>query len=266
VTLVILCVALGGVAAAATLTVQQRQEASALFAERVEVGEAFVIENGSFFPVAETLGGIGLPGAPIELAHDATVRTALSRDHWVYAVTVREAGAGLVTSGTYSLELFLDGRAMGVLHVTQAAADPAQVESVRAAFDVGTALAPASLYYVIVKPVGVAGPTISLTVRSNPNGNLTWVGVGSGTEGVVNPTLTLAAGSLLLLTGRNADDLTHDLGLKTAGNALVDPPGWTPDFDASGEEETLVWIGISGTYTYQCRYHPTMKGTLVVTA
>jgi hypothetical protein len=256
--------AVAGVAAASAITVTQRTDIVNVFAERFTLRDQFVVSDSTILPAAAAATALGTQGSPVEITGTlAAARTALARDHWVYAVTVEENAVASVTAGTYQVRLLLDGAPVGTVFLSQASGEDAAVEGARVAFDVGSALSTDALYHVEVKPFIPAGPTVSVTVTSNPNGNLTWLGSGD----VVNPGVALTVGSTLQLTASNGDGGTHDIGIKTSGGALVDPPGWSPDIGAIGEHQTIAWTpGAAGTWTYVCKYHATMQGTIVVSA
>lgn len=259
-------VAVAGLAAASALTVKQRQDTVTLHAERYTVGELFVVEGSALAPVPATLGALGVVGSPVEMtAANATARTPLVQDQWMYSVVVREANAGAVTGGQFSVELQLNGQSVGTVLASQNAADATAIEGIRASFGIGPTVDRSSLYYVVVKPYVPLGPTLSYTVRSNPNGNYTWVGVGGSIDGQVGPSIAAALGTTIQMTARNADGIAHNLGFRS-GSALVNPPGWSPTITADGEEATLAWTpSAAGTYTYACQFHASMTGTITVT-
>lgn len=256
-------VLIAGVAAAAgVITVGVREEASAIFAERVEIGDKFELVDQEVSVAAADATALGTLAAPVEVATTPPeARTALARDEWTYSVTVRESEAGAVAAGTYAVTAFADGRLLGVVHVKQEAADAGAVEGVRATFNVGPQLASSSLYYVVVEALVESIPTMSITLRSNPNDNWTWLGA----DDAVNPTITLAPGTILHLTGKNADGQTHNIGITTAAGDIVSPPGWSANFGAEGAAQTISWTSAAGAFRYQCQYHPTtMIGDIVV--
>ena len=260
--LVALVLIASAAAAAGVITVGVREEAAAIFAERVEIGDRFELVDQTISVASADATAIGTLAAPVEAS--ATLpqaRTGLTRDHWTYSVTVRERSANAIAAGTYSITAFADGTLLGVVHVKQEAADAGAVEGVRVTYNVGAQLASSSLYYVVVDTIVDSIPTTSVTLRSNPNDNLTWLGDGDA----VNPTISLAPGTILHLTGKNADGQTHNIGITTAAGALISPPGWSPNFGVDGETQTISWTGASGTYRYKCQYHPTtMAGDIVV--
>lgn len=260
-------VAVAGLAAASALTVNQRHDTASLFAERYHIGEQVLVEGSTVAPAAAAAGALGVQGAPVEMARSLPVaRTAVARDQWVYAVDVKEATPGAIAGGEFVVELHHDGVLVGRVHVAQATPEPDAVEGVRATFALGPELPASSLYYVQVRPFVPTGPVVEHTLRSHPSGDLTWQGVGGEHDGAVNPALTVQAGSTLRLTARNADGQVHNVGIKDAGGNLVDPPGWSPNLPAVGDERVIAWTPTAaGTYSYQCLYHAgTMRGTLTV--
>lgn len=259
-------VALAGFAAAASLTVKQRQDTASLYAERYTVGEMFTLEPSALAPVAASLPATGAQASPVEMASGfPSARTSLVQDHWMYSVVVKEPTSGAVGSGVFGIELQLDGASIGTVYATQGLAEAGAVEGVRASFDLGSTVGSSALYYIVVKPYVPTGPTIAATVRSNPNGNLTWLGVGGSIDSVVNPTISLALGSTFQLTAKNADGGTHNLGFKDAAGTLVNPPGWSANIDTTGAETTIAWTPPSaGSYTYRCQFHTGMVGTITV--
>lgn len=267
--LVLAVVALAGVVAASSLTVVQNRETQALYAERFEVAESFVVESSGVWPTKVDRVAVGGSGAPAELAAPfGEARTSLVRDQWVYSVTVKERSADAVANGVFTIDLVLDEVPKGRLFVAQATRDANAAEGVRASFALGPALATSALYHVIVKPYVPTGPMVEFTLKSTPSGDLTWTGSGGSIDGAVNPGLEVAPGSTLKVTAVNADGIAHNFGVKDSANALVDPPGWTADIEASGDTEVWTWTPTAaGAYTYLCKYHPTtMKGTVTVTA
>jgi hypothetical protein len=82
------------------------------------------------------------------------------------------------------------------------------------------------------------------------------------TNGVINPTLNLNAGTNKAIQLQNPTDAKHQL-------IIVDPNGnqlVTSGDIASGSSRLLSFTpGVSGTFQYHCLYHPTtMKGTIQV--
>lgn len=256
---------LAGFAAASALTVKQRQDTASLFAERYTIGDALAIDASLVAPVPFSQPAAGVPGSPVEMTSSLPdARTALTQDHWSYVVAVKEATAGALGTGQFVIELQIDGVTHASVHFAQQAAEPTSIEGVRAVFDIGNTLDASNLYYVVVKHYVPTGPTLDLLVRSNPNDNLTWLGVGGSIDGIVNPDLVMNAGSTLRLTARNADGGYHNIGIKNGGN-LVSPPGWSGNIDTEGEEAVISWTPSgAGTYTYECQYHASMKGALRV--
>lgn len=252
--------AIAGAAAASAITVTQRVDTLNVFAERFDLQQSLVLGATSIAPAPAELSAT----APVELAAAMpAARTAIWRDHWTYAVEVKEATAGALSSGAYTVSLLVDGAPVGTVHVEQRAADPNAIEGARVAFDLGTALRPSALYYVEVKPFAQAGPTVAFTVRSIAGPQ--WEGVGGSIEGAANPTLTLPLGSSLRLTARNADGGFHNVGIRDAAGNVVTPPGWSDNIAATGQEVTLAWTpGAAGSFTYACQYHASMTGTLTV--
>lgn len=260
-------VAVAGFAAAAALTVKQRADTSAVAAERLTIGEDFLLEASTLWPAMESRGALGVLGAAVELTPDLTrARTALQRDHWVYEVVVKEMKPDSITSGIYAITLHLDEQAVGTIHVKQEFPLNTTIEGVRAQFSVGQAVAPSSLYYVVVRPVVETGPLVDYTVKSKEDGSLVWVGVGGAIDGQDNPTLTMAKGATLRLNGRNGDGVPHNLAIKNTAGAIVAGP--TPQFSQIGSGELLTFApSAAGSFTYYCQLHPTtMKGTLTVSA
>lgn len=258
--------AIAGLVAASTFSVNQRADTATLFAERNSIGEGLVVESAPIWVTKAARGASGLQASPVELgAPGAEARPAIATDVWVYSVTLREASAASITSGVFVAELFIDEVSAGSVFVAQATADAAVVESVRLSFPIGPTLSTSALYYLVVKPFVQTGPTVTYTLQSTPSGDNTWTGVGGDIAGVVNPALTAAVGSTLQLVAKNGDGVTHDIGIKTSAGVLVNPPGWSPDIEAIGSEQTIAWSAAAGTYTYLCKYHAsTMKGTITV--
>lgn len=262
--------AVAGLVAASTFSVNQRADTATLFAERNSIGEGLVVESAPIWVTKAARGASGLQGSPVELgAAGAEARPAIATDVWVYSVTLREANAASITSGVFVAELFIDEVSAGTVFVTQATANTTVVESVRLSFPIGASLSTSALYYLVVKPFVETGPTVSFVVQSNPNENLTWLSVG-GSEVLVNPSFTAPVGATVRITGRigqgetTADTMAHNIGVKLSGT-FVTSPNWSPDFEGANDEETVSFIASSaGDYKYQCKYHPSMIGTITV--
>lgn len=255
-----------GLVAASTFSVNQRADTATLFAERNSVGEGLVVGSAPIWVTKMARGASGLQASPVELgAPGAEARPALPIDTWVYSVTLREASAASIPSGVFIAELFIDEVSAGSVYVAQNAANATLVESARLSFPIGPTLSTSALYYLVVRPFVQTGPTITYTLQSTPSADNTWTGVGGDIAGVVNPALSVPVGATLQLVARNGDGVTHDIGLKDAAGALVNPPGWSPDIESIGSEQTIAWSAAAGTYTYLCKYHAsTMKGTITV--
>lgn len=181
---------------------------------------------------------------------------------------VKEALVDSLAGGAtaYAVSLFVDNAPAGTVYLEQRAPAAAAIEGARVTFDIGPSLSPSALYYVEVKPIAATGPTVSYTLRSiGPASAPKWEGI-TGASGE-NPALALAPGSTLRVTARNGDDGFHNIGLRDADGDSVDPPGWSDDITATGAEVTLAWSPTAaGTYSYACQYHPSMSGTLTVSA
>lgn len=254
--------AVAGVAAAGAITVTQRTDLVSLFAERVTLRDGFTMTNSTILPSVLDLNPNGLEAFPLEMATPfGEARTSIVRDHWVYALTVQEKSTHEVTSGTFALRLMVDGTAVGAVYVKQASSDFNQVEGVRASFDVGASLSPDALYYLDVRPFTPPGTTVAVTLRADPTGTLRWLGEGDAE----NPAISLPSGAALALTILGTTDATHNIGVKNAAGALQTPPGWSDDIEADGATVTIAWTPSgAGSYTYVCKYHSTMAGTITV--
>lgn len=256
-----------GVVAASNIEIVQKEEFAGLAAERYDVGEGFAIAGGTVWPAKQARAALGVEGAPVEIAAGLPdARTLLPKDQWVYTFHVRETGTDTVQGGNFTVELFLDEATMGRISVAQGTREGGAVEGVKASFGIGPELSTSSLYYIVVAPVVQTGPVAEFTVESHPDRTLRWRGVGGSIEGQVNPGLTVAAGSTVRLTAKNSDDIPHNIGIKDAANNLVTPPGWSPDFESTGQQALLSWTpSAPGAYAYECRYHATtMRGTVTV--
>lgn len=262
-------ISLLGIVAASNLVVNQKTDTTSVYAERYSLTEQFTVGQSSVWVAKADRAASGVQGTPVELSAGLPeARSFLPTDQWVYSVPVTEASAGSVAGGNFTIELFVDELSVGKLFVTQQTADPAAIEGVTASFALGPIFSTSSLYYLVVKPFVQLGPTTTYTVESTPGGSLTWTGVGGAIDAQVNPTLTVPVGGTLRVTAQNADGITHDIGIKDASGTLVNPPGWSPDFESVGASQTIGWTpSAAGTYTYMCKYHAsTMRGTITVGA
>lgn len=80
-----------------------------------------------------------------------TARTAISLGDWYYQITVQEAAAGQITSGSFSAELLQDGTSLGTLTITQNTDDDnlAGAEGVVLQWSLGSSTLPSTATYVV---------------------------------------------------------------------------------------------------------------------
>lgn len=261
--------ALAGVAAAGTLSVNQRIEKTALHAERYTLADSFVVDTSpGLSPAASTIPATG----PKELSPVfATLHSGAAQDAWVYTVIVKEVSVGAVPAGNYTIELQVDGVPYATLELKQEFAEPNQTEGVRASFGLGPSIGTSALYYVVVKPVLVNVPPIEYTLESKAATQslpLRWEGVGAPINGATNPTLNVTFGTPIRVTAKNGDAGLHNIGFVPSATSTTPIPGtsFTGNIPTSGEV-VITWTpGAAGTYYYRCQYHESMVGQVSVNA
>lgn len=255
-------VALAGAAIAVVtlLTVQEREELVALHAESFNLDGRIVFASSTVGNAGADQAAVGTDAEPVELAPaNPAARTALTRGHWTYTVVVRENATGALTSGTFKVELTMNGDPKGYVVVRQGTAEAAQVEGVSATFDLGDALPPAPLFFLRVSSYTPVADLFEATVKTAPTSFY------GSSAADVNPAITFPLGKTLKLTIENADNNLHNLALYS-GPAKVAGP--TPDVRNTGQKQTLSWTpGAAGSFEYRCEYHASlgMKGPLTVT-
>src|SRR5260370_14211239 len=77
-------------------------------------------------------------------------------------------------------------------------------------------------------------------------------------------TINAAEGDVIVLHLTSSDSLTHAFFVDYNGNAMPDPSEpLSPNFNSPAAPITFSFMIIQvGTFTYYCRYHPNMTGTL----
>jgi hypothetical protein len=89
------------------------------------------------------------PGAAAEVdLLLASASRAVPEGDWYYEVTVKEAAATLLASGSYEAHLFVNGVDQGALFFKQATALPLSIEGVKLRWDLGPSLSTAATYVV----------------------------------------------------------------------------------------------------------------------
>jgi hypothetical protein len=262
---VLLLVALAGAAgaaAAAAITVQQDHRIDTLAAERLRLDERFLLDDITLAQAVVSLPAVGTSDQPAPMTPAYTpAGTAVQGGDWTYTATVRERSNGSVPKGEYDVELFQDGRLVGDAYLAQNVSNPMLTEGARVTFDLGSNQAPdAPLFLLRIMPTIPGQAPIRLTSALDGSLDYVW----QADDGADNPTLSDRAGEQIVLRAVNGDGTaTHALGITDANGNLV--AGWTPDLTNRGDTQDLPWTpGAAGTYHYQCRYHPTMKGDIQV--
>lgn len=148
------CLVTAGTAVAAVSTTTN--SFAGIFGEVNKYDEnSFVTSNTGtdVAPVALTITG-GNSGGAIEMgAVVGAANTAISSGNWYYTATVKELAAGTLSTGTFKVELFVDGVSKGALYMTQATADAAAIEGVTFKWDLGAALSSQSAYVTKITQV-----------------------------------------------------------------------------------------------------------------
>jgi nitrite reductase (NO-forming) len=86
--------------------------------------------------------------------------------------------------------------------------------------------------------------TLQTTMGRSPG--LAFVGVGGETEGIINPTLTAAAGDTVVITLINGHARLHDLTIEGLGVA-------TKQLSSAGQQATIHFsVRQAGDYVYYC--------------
>lgn len=202
----------------------------------------------------------GTADAPVALASPmARASTRLVADEWVLAVTMEEADAA-GGPGRYAASLDWDGVDRGVVHVARL--PNASAGAVELRWGLGHAIAPSAVYVVTVRVAPAGADEGAVLLQSHFDDDFAWV----TQDGVVNPPLRGRAGDdVRLVATHGGDPAPHNLVvLDAAGRVVVGP---TADAAAAGERVALDWTpSAAGEFTYACRYHAAMRGTISVVA
>jgi hypothetical protein len=104
-------------------------------------------------PISLSLTG-GTLGTAVEMLPVlASAATAVGQGDWFYQADLKEKTAGSLGSGTFKVELFVDGVSKGALFVTQGVSVPLSVEGVALKWSLGPTLASYAAYVVKVTQV-----------------------------------------------------------------------------------------------------------------
>lgn len=229
----------------------------AFHAERLDLPERF-----AFVQTATLQAPLDVPAlAPVELGESLPPGgPGVRAGHWTYEVVLRERAPDAVREGTFVLALLRDGVSLGETTLVQNVSDPLLAEGARILFDLGARPPEGSLLLMTLREV--RGPDV--TLRSAFEVDYVWRAQGGAKDGERNPPLDATRGRAFVFRIVNGDGTTeHDLRVVDARRKPVS--GKAQDA-GPGEESTLAWTpAATGTFRYECRYHPTMGGAITVT-
>lgn len=115
--------------------------------EAMTYSEDFTVTSNGH--LLEVLGASAASTAELTSVTYPTARTSISSGHWYYQVTVAEAAAAQLASGTFEAELLQNGVSLGTLTITQNTAEAALVEGVTLQWSLNSGSLPGSAAYVV---------------------------------------------------------------------------------------------------------------------
>lgn len=233
-----------------------------LFAERVDVTDAFDVTATALEISHVPLPARGTPEAPVEMTEVLTpARTDVAAGHWTYTAHVIERESESAASGLWDVTLLANGERFGPVRVSQNLSDPHLPEGARVTWDLGAERPATRQLVVIAVPVP---PDVGYRLRSEVDATLAprWKGVGGAIEGQTNPTLLGDVDVEMPIVASNGDGTPHRLLVRDAGGAVVAGP--TATLSNPGDEVVLRWTpSAPGTYSYECDFHSTsMTGSI----
>jgi hypothetical protein len=256
-----LLVVAGVALASDPLVVLPNGRLDSLHAERYDLPARFLVRQVDISQAAASAPALGTPDRPAVLTEaDTPAGTAIAAGDWVYATTIEERSPDAADPGVYVVELAEDGRVVGDVDLEKNVSDPALRQGARVSFDIGPSLPDDPLFLVGVLLPQAASAPIPLTSAVDASLNYVW----QDASGRSNPSLSTKVGVPLTLRAVNGDGTAiHALELLDAGGNVVAGP--TRDVSNRGDAQDLPWTPEkAGSYHYQCRYHPTMTGSLQV--
>lgn len=148
--MVLLLVLAAAVAGAATVSTTQTSLAS-IFGEVSTVSTDLTTSTNGIGVVSTSLTAVGdtSAGAVEMVAALGTAQTNGTIGNWQYSVDVQESAVDAVASGTFQVELFIDGTSQGALYMTQGTADDLSTEGVTFTWDIGSDLTTGGQSYVV---------------------------------------------------------------------------------------------------------------------
>lgn len=257
--LLVLALAGGAIAVVTLLTVQEREEFVALHAESFEISGALSVASSTLTVAGANVPAKGSGAEPVEIGESRPWgTTTLTKSHWVYNVTIDEAAVDAVATGTFQVELTMNGASKGAVVVTQGSADATKVEGAVLGFDLGASLPGAPLFLVRITSYAVPVDYQDVTLKTT--GGTAFY---QGTTTNVNPAVSFPAARTLRLTVENDDNSLHQVSVFQAQTRLKPPAAADTNVDADGETATVVWAPpAAGAYQYRCEYHSSWNAAL----
>lgn len=257
--------------AQAALVVQNRPF-PALYAERYDGGPPFTVGSTSFLVGTNDRPAMGVESNPVQMTDGfPDARTALTNGHQWYTAVISERTAASVTSGSYTVQVFVQEVLKGTVYVT-AGTRTDKVDGATVTWDLGApnSMPTSPLFLVKVQalvPAPPSGPVKAFGLESMA-GDL-WRGLSAPTghaniAGVTNPTLSATTGDSVEIAWTNGDGRSHALQIRNPGGTVVAGP--SPTLSNVGQSATVTYGPPSpGNYRYECVFHNGMWGSLAVT-
>lgn len=256
-TALFLALALLGVASAQNVRVEPGG-LEAVRAERLDVTSRLEISLLELATAVADQPPVGSATDPAEMTSVSTpAGTRIHAGDWTYAATVREIDAESVAGGTFVVELAMDGVVQGAVHLRQSVAEPTAKEGARVVFDIGPLDPFRAMFVLSVRTV--LTETVLTSALSATTANYVW----RDDANAENPLLSARVGQESRIRAANGEGTApHNLQVRDGASVIAGP---TDDVDEPGESVVLAWTPTrAGAFTYECRYHPSMSGTLEV--
>jgi len=226
-------------------------ERTALFAERIEVDERWMITSMGINVALKNKDPLGTSSTPLEIAPSPypEANTMLQKDHWTYVIVANESAVNSITSGIFKFQLSINGIPNAEIFLKQGTADASKVEGATLIFDIGEDLEMETVFLIKVTEVG-GTPVPGLGVVLSTSIEQT-----DGTRGFVPRTLTAALNSVIELRITNNDPGT-DPDADNHPIRLRDPNGVVVGEITSllhGETKSITFTAsVVGIYTFVC--------------